>query len=163
MLNAAQAVRQEIRNETPVLTATQRGIPNTSGVSPPPAAQYQGTAAVKSSAKPSASSQGRGDVFGLGSDIRGAVDCLAVSLGCNPIYSGIENGLRFGCVSALCLHFTARVSRVGVSGVIAQLVERRVRNAKVWSSILHDSTILFNPNFKGFNALQPDSIFLVIH
>ena len=26
-------------------------------------------------------------------------------------------------------------------GVIAQLVERRVRNAKVWSSILHGSTI----------------------
>ena len=59
--------------------------------------------------------------------------------------------------------FTARVSRVGVSGVIAQLVERRVRNAKVRSSTLLDSTILFNPNFKGFNVLQPDSLFLVIH
>ena len=48
-------------------------------------------------------------------------------------------------------------------GVIAQLVERRVRNAKVWSSILHGSTIPFNPNFKGLNVLQPDPLFLVIH
>jgi hypothetical protein len=163
VLNAAQAVRQEIRNETPVLTATQRGIPNTSGVSPPPAAQYQGTAAVKSSTKPRASSQGRGDIFGLGSGIRVAVDCPAASLGCNPIYSGIENGLPFGGVSESCLPFTTRVSRVGVNGVIAQLVERRVRNAKVRSSTLLDSTIPFNLNFKGLNVLQPDSLFLVIH
>ena len=34
-------------------------------------------------------------------------------------------------------------------GVIAQLVERRVRNAKVWSSILHGSTIHFIPYFQA--------------
>jgi hypothetical protein len=118
---------------------------------------------VKSSTKPIASSQGRGDIFGLGSGIRVAVDCPAASLGCNPIYSGIENGLRFGGVTASCLPFTAWVFLAAASGVIAQLVERRVRNAKVWSSILLDSTIPFNPNFKGLNVLQPDSLFLVIH
>ena len=48
-------------------------------------------------------------------------------------------------------------------GVIAQLVERRVRNAKVCGSIPHGSTIHFNPIFKGLNVLQPDSLFLVIH
>jgi hypothetical protein len=34
-------------------------------------------------------------------------------------------------------------------GVIAQLVERRVRNAKVWSSILHGSTIHLIPYFQS--------------
>ena len=76
---------------------------------------------------------------------------------------GIENGLRFCGGAASCRPFTMRVCRVVASGVIAQLVERRVRNAKVWSSILHDSTIPFNPNFKGLNLLQPDFLFWVIH
>ena len=146
--NAAQAARQEIRNETPVLTATQSGMPSTRGCSPP-SAQYQGTAAMKSSAKPSASSRGRGDVFGLGSGIRAAAECPAGGSGCNPICAGIENGLRFGGGTASCPPFTARVCRVVASGVIAQLVERRVRNAKVCSSILHGSTIPFNPFCKG--------------
>ena len=37
----------------------------------------------------------------------------------------------------------AQVENIYPVGVIAQLVERRVRNAEVWSSILHGSTILF--------------------
>ena len=80
-----------------------------------------------------------------------------------PNCPGNENGLRFGGGTASFPPFTARVCLVVASGVIAQLVERRVRNAKVWSSILHDSTILFNPNFKGLNVLHPDSLFLVFH
>ena len=47
----------------------------------------------------------------------------------------------------------AQVENIYPVGVIAQLVERRVRNAEVWSSILHGSTIPFNPNFKGLNVL----------
>ena len=35
----------------------------------------------------------------------------------------------------------AQVENIYPVGVIAQLVERRVRNAEVWSSILHGSTI----------------------
>ena len=76
-----------------------------------------------------------------------------------PNCPGNENGLRFGGGTASFPPFTARVCLVVASGVIAQLVERRVRNAKVWSSILHDSTILFNLNFKGLNVLQSDSLF----
>ena len=48
-------------------------------------------------------------------------------------------------------------------GVIAQLVERRVRNAKVCGSIPHGSTIPSNSIFELLNALQKYSHFLVIH
>tara|TARA_B100001142_G_scaffold111332_1_gene113296 strand:+ start:67 stop:342 length:276 start_codon:yes stop_codon:yes gene_type:complete len=41
--------------------------------------------------------------------------------------------------------------------------KRLIRNAKVRSSTLLDSTIPFNPNFKGLNVLQPDSLFLFAH
>ena len=37
----------------------------------------------------------------------------------------------------------AQVENIYPVGVIAQLVERRVRNAEVWSSILHGSTTFF--------------------
>ena len=101
--------------------------------------------------------------MGAGSGIRAAADCPAARLACNSFCAGNENGLRFGGVKASCPPFTAWVFLAAASGVIAQLVERRVRNAKVCSSILHGSTIHFNPNYKGLNVLQPDSLFLVIH
>ena len=85
--------------------------------------------------------------------IRVAAACPAARLAGNPIYAGNENGLRFGGVKASCPPFTARGCRAVAVGVIAQLVERRVRNAKVCGSIPHGSTIHFNSIFELLNAL----------
>ena len=61
-----------------------------------------------------------------------------------PNCPGNENGLRFGGGTASFPPFTARVCLVVASGVIAQLVERRVRNEVVYnvfsSSCNHKNT-----------------------